>query len=336
MTSEAGVTSTKSVWVDAKVADIADMPRALRMRDASLPPLVEGAALVEVRASAVNPSDVKATLGMMPSAVFPRVPGRDFAGVVVAGPAEWVGQEVWGSGGDTGIKRNGAHGRHVLVDARSLRRKPANLTMAEAGGVGVPFVTALQGLEEAGGVRAGDVVAVMGANGKVGHAAVQIAASRGATVFAVMRGAAAKDVSFRNATVVDASGDVAATIRAATGQHGADIVFNTVGSPYFATANAILAKLGRQIFISTLDRAVPFDIFTFYRGRHRFVGCDSLALSHVDAADVLEKLRPGFECGSLEPFPIRDHAVYALDRAAEAYAHVVSGTQDRIVLDPTI
>jgi NADPH:quinone reductase-like Zn-dependent oxidoreductase len=39
-----------------------------------------------VVAAAVNPSDVKATLGIMPHAVFPRTPGRDFAGLVVDGP----------------------------------------------------------------------------------------------------------------------------------------------------------------------------------------------------------------------------------------------------------
>ena len=331
----AGITQTKSAWLEAKVDTLADMPAGLRLREGPLAALPEGMALVEVRASAVNPSDVKAALGHMPSAVFPRVPGRDFAGIVVAGPSEFVGGEVWGSGGDTGIRRDGAHGRHVVVDARSLRLKPANLTMAEAGAVGVPFVTALQGFEEAGGIAVGDVVAVMGANGKVGQAAVQIAASRGATVFAVMRGAALKHQAPGKATAIDAGGDVAAAIRDATDGRGADIVFNTVGSPYFDTANKVLAKLGRQVFIATLDRAVPFDIFAFYRGRHRFIGCDSLALTHVEAADYLEKLRSGFQCGALKPFPIADHAVYGLDRLGKAYQHVLSGTQDRIVLDPT-
>src|SRR5665213_2004496 len=50
---------------------------------ASLAPLVERRALsraanevlVEVKAAAVNPSDVKAATGLMPYAVFPRTPG---------------------------------------------------------------------------------------------------------------------------------------------------------------------------------------------------------------------------------------------------------------------
>ena len=72
---------------------------------------------------------------------------------------------------------------------------------------------------------------------------------------------------------------IADYIRAATGDHGADIVFNTVGSPYFEHACVSMATEGRQILISTLDRDVPFDIFRFFRGRHSFLGVDSLALS---------------------------------------------------------
>ncbi len=35
--------------------------------------------LIEIKAAAVNPSDVKAATGLMPYAVFPRTPGRDYA-----------------------------------------------------------------------------------------------------------------------------------------------------------------------------------------------------------------------------------------------------------------
>jgi NADPH:quinone reductase len=43
--------------------------------------------LIAVRAAAVNPSDAKAATGLMPYALFLRTPGRDFAGVVIDGPA---------------------------------------------------------------------------------------------------------------------------------------------------------------------------------------------------------------------------------------------------------
>lgn len=42
-------------------------------------------------------------------------------------------------------------------------------------------------------------------------------------------------------------GDIAERVRAATGGHGADIVYNTVGNPYFEAANRAMATRGRQI-----------------------------------------------------------------------------------------
>ena len=47
----------------------------------------ENQVLIELKAAAVNPSDVKAATGLMAYAVFPRTPGRDYAGVVIDGPA---------------------------------------------------------------------------------------------------------------------------------------------------------------------------------------------------------------------------------------------------------
>ena len=68
----------------------------LNCQPQSKPTLAQGEVLVQVMAAAVNPSDVKATLGIMPHAVFPRTPGRDFAGVVVDGPEALKGLQVWG------------------------------------------------------------------------------------------------------------------------------------------------------------------------------------------------------------------------------------------------
>jgi NADPH:quinone reductase-like Zn-dependent oxidoreductase len=325
----------RSLRVREKAADAAALPHAV-MAEATNPPAPgPSQALVEVRAAGVNPSDVKAVLGAMPHAVWPRTPGRDYAGVVVDGPAEWISKEVWGSGGELGIRRDGTHATHLLLDAADLREKPGAITLAEAGAVGVPFVTAWEGLQEAGSVQPGDVVLVLGANGKVGQAAIQIAAMAGARVFGVerrpgsYRGHAAGEV-----TMLSAGGDIARQVRDATGGHGADIVYNTVGSPYFEAANRAMAVRGRQILIATIERAVPFDIFTFYRGRHRYVGLDTLALDSGDCACILDALRPGFESGALRPFPVLPVNIYGLDRAAAAYQAVLAGAPDCVVLAP--
>jgi NADPH:quinone reductase len=41
--------------------------------------------------------------------------------VVEAGPAEWIGAEVWGTGGDTGFIRNGTDAELIAVPVASLR-----------------------------------------------------------------------------------------------------------------------------------------------------------------------------------------------------------------------
>jgi NADPH:quinone reductase len=308
----------------------------LKLQDHQPLPHQPGEVVVEIRAAAVNPSDVKATLGAMPHAVWPRTPGRDWAGVVVEGPEAWIGRAVWGSGGELGIRRDGTHATHLVIPEAQVRFKPSTISMLEAGAVGVPFITAYEGLRLAGLPKAGEVVLVLGANGKVGQAAVQIATMLGARVFGVER--------TKEAYVGHASGpvrmigaseeDIAQTVRAETDGHGADIVYNTVGSPYFAQANATMALKGRQIFISTIERAVPFDILTFYRGQHTYVGVDTLDLDGQACAHILDALQPGFESGALKPFPVLEHAIYPLDQAKAAYKAVISGARDRVVLQP--
>src|SRR5439155_17713705 len=189
--------------------------------------------LIEVKAAAVNPSDVKAATGLMPYAVFPRTPGRDYAGVVIDGPTGWVGREVFGSSGDLGIRRDGTHATHLVVEAEAVVEKPKGISWEEAAGIGVPFVTAMEGLRRAGIPKPGETVLVMGVNGKVGQAAVQIATWHGARAIGVVRrnepyqGHANSKVE-----VIDASiADVAASVRELSSGKGADTVFNTVGDP---------------------------------------------------------------------------------------------------------
>ena len=293
-----------------------------------------GHAVVRVQAAAINPSDVKASLGLMPQAVWPRSPGRDFAGTVVDGPSAWVGREIYGSAGDVGITRDGSHARWLVLPEAALRERPHNISMDEAGAVGVPFVTAYEGFRRSGMPREGQTVLVLGANGKVGQAAVQLAAMGGANVIAVQRRAGPfEGFACAPVDVIDASTeDVAARVRELTNGRGANIVYNTVGSAYFEAANKSMAKGSTQIFIATHDRAVPFDIFAFYRGMHTYVGIDSLALDCVAASAQLDAMRDGFERGLLKPFPVA--RTFALDDALEAYRAVLSGSNDRMVLNP--
>jgi NADPH:quinone reductase-like Zn-dependent oxidoreductase len=296
----------------------------------------ENEVLIEVKAAAVNPSDIKAATGLMSYAVFPRTPGRDYAGIVIDGPPVTMGREVFGSSGDLGIRRDGTHATHLAVEADALVEKPNGISWEEAAGIGVPFVTAIEGFRRAGMPISGETVLVFGMNGKVGQAAVQIASWNGARVIGVSR----KKEAYAGHTnspveVIDASAtDVAMRVRELTGGKGADIIFNTVGDPYFQVAHKSLAIRGRQILIAAINPVVPFNILEFYRGQHAYVGIDTLGLSSSASGAVLRQLGPGFASGHLKPFPIRQRAIYPLQEAKAAFLAVAGSSRDRIILRP--
>ena len=135
--------------------------------------------------------------------------------------------------------------------------------------------------------------------------------------------------------VIDASAtDVASRVRELTDGKGADIVFNTVGDPYFEAAHKSLALRGRQILIAAVDRIVQFNILEFYRGQHTYVGIDTLGLSSVATGAVLRELGPGFASGHLKPFPIKPGAIYPLEQAKAAFVAVAGSSRDRVILRP--
>ncbi|WP_334393146.1 quinone oxidoreductase family protein [Bradyrhizobium sp. AZCC 2262] len=331
--SDSHTVQARCVRLSAKVVDAASLAPVIETRPLSRG---ENDLLIEVKAAAVNPSDVKAATGLMPYAIFPRTPGRDYAGIVIDGPAGWIGHEVFGSSGDLGIRRDGTHATHLVVEADAAVEKPDSISWEEAAGIGVPFVTAMEGLRRAVIPKAGETVLVMGVNGKVGQAAVQIASWHGARVIGVVRKNEAYEGHANSPVeVIDASAtDVAARVRELTDGKGADIVFNTVGDPYFQAAHQSLGLRGRQILIAAVDRIVQFNILEFYRGQHTYVGIDTLGLSSVATGAVLKELGPGFASGHLKPFPIKPNAIYPLDQAKAAFVAVAGSSRDRVILRP--
>src|SRR5437660_12820561 len=100
------------VRLSTKAADAASLAPTVERRTLSR---AANEVLIEIKAAAVNPSDVKAATGLMAYAVFPRTPGRDYAGVVIDSLPEMIGREVFGSSGDLGIRRDGSHATHRTV-----------------------------------------------------------------------------------------------------------------------------------------------------------------------------------------------------------------------------
>src|SRR6202008_3613189 len=130
------------VRLNAKAADAASIEPRIERRSLSRR---QDEGVVAIEAAGVNPSDVKAATGLMPYAVFPRTPGRDFSGHVIDGPREWIGKSVFGTSGDLGIRRDGTHASHLVVEAAALVERPSTISMDEAAGIGGPFVGGIEG-----------------------------------------------------------------------------------------------------------------------------------------------------------------------------------------------
>ena len=303
-------------------------PSVLCLRERSVPDLQPGQALVEVHASAINPSDVKNVAGVF-KACLPRVPGRDYAGVVAAGEG-WEGKEVWGSGAGFGVTRDGADAQYVVADLDSLSEKPARLSMAEASAIGVPYLGAWSALIDAAEIQSGETVLISGALGAVGRAAIQIAHWRKARVIGADRDDGASDA---DAFVNVKSNHLPAAVKVLTGGRGVDVVLDTVGGPLFELCLGSLRRGGRQVAIASVgDGRVDFDLVDFYHNSLRLIGVDTLKLTGPEIANIMNKLRAGFDDGQLRPSPVQ---TWGLEQGVEAYEAAEKGrTRSKQVLLP--
>jgi NADPH:quinone reductase len=309
-------------------------PSVLEVEEMAAPATTETMALVRTKAASINPSDVKNVAGAMKQTTLPRTPGRDFAGVVEVGPAEWIGAPVWGTGGDTGFTRDGSHAEMIAVPAASLRRKPDTLSFDQAASVGVNYMAAWLGLEAAE-LSAGETVLLIGAGGGVGGAAAQIARRIGARVIGADLHAPHPDAPILGIAeeLIIGAKDLPAEVRAATDGKGADVVFDLVGGVMFRNAVNSLALRGRLVEIAaTGRREVSFDIADFYHNESRLYGVDTLRRDLTASAAVLEALTPGFVSGDYRAAPIAETC--GLGDAREAFRKVAAGCAGRIVLRP--
>ncbi len=304
-------------------------PSEPRPQEVPRPEPAEGEVLLEVHAAAVNRSDVLNARGSFPFTTLPRIPGRDFAGVVVEGPQELVGTEVWGTGGgELGFIRDGSHARYLAVSRNAVAPKSDTLSLEETAASGLAYVTAGSALVELGGVSAGETILVTGAAGGVGSAAAMIARWKGARVIGAIKDESERATAERagvEVTVDTSRENVTDAVLAATDGGGADLVLDAVGGPLFEPAMNSLGEKGRMVVITTTPgmQHVSFNLFDFYRQGLRLFGLMTSFLDTEESAAVLRDLGPGFDVGALRAPAIAER--YPLEQAGTAYARVESG-----------
>ena len=149
--------------------------------------------LISVKASGINPSDVKRRAGWQNKNLpFPLIiPHSDGAGQIVQVGSnlstDLIGNSVWiwnAQGGYAGPGRAfGTAAEFIAVSVTQVSKLPDNVTFEEGACLGVPLRTSHRAVFADGPID-NKLILVQGAGGVVGNFAVQLASQFGATVIA--------------------------------------------------------------------------------------------------------------------------------------------------------
>jgi len=235
----------------------------LELVDLPTPEPAAGEVLVALRASGVNPSDVKLRAGARPGATMDWefiVPHSDGAGEIVAigdgVSASRVGERVWIWNGQW-RRQMGTGAEMVALPADQAVRLPDGTGFLEGACLGIPAMTAWATVLGDGPVE-GKTVLVTGGAGTVGRYAIQIARLAGARVITTVSGPEkAAHAGPADHVINYREEDVAARVLDLTGGRGADrIVEVDFGANLDATVRMI-AEGGTIATYASAGRMTP-------------------------------------------------------------------------------
>ncbi|MCJ1462236.1 hypothetical protein MMC07_000836 [Pseudocyphellaria aurata] len=300
----------------------------LKVASIPIPEPPSSHSLIQVRASAINLSDVGNVEGRFEATTLPRTPGRDFAGTVVRGPPETIGKNVWGTGGTNSVDRDGSHAEYLVIPSDCVEEMPSNLSFAQAAACGVAFLTAAAMVDKAKPTK-GDFVLVLGSSGAVGSAAMQLLKQIGATPLETSRRG--------DSQALNIAEDLKPQIEAKTEGKGVAAVIDTVGeSTLFKKALEALEDYGRYVIITagrTPGFQFTFNALEFYRHNKSLHGINTLGISLRDAVALLAGLKSAFETGELQaPSNIEEVDLAEEKAVLAAYEKVKGGTKAKQVL----
>jgi NADPH:quinone reductase-like Zn-dependent oxidoreductase len=299
---------------------------AVRVTLVPLPRLEPGHVLVRTYASGVNPLDTKIRVGAAAHArtTPPAILGIDLAGVVEAVADDVTcfdpGDEVYGMAGGVGGLQ-GSLAEYAAVDSDLIALKPRSWTFKEAASAPLALATAWEGLVDRAQVGSPDTVLIHGGAGGVGHLAVELAVSRGATVFATGTETGADTIRSSGATFIDYTATQAEEyVLEHTGGDGFDIIFDTIGG---ATLDTCFASVRRHTgrVVSILGWGTHNLAPLSFRGAS-YSGVFTLLplLTGEDRAhhgDILRICASLAESGALTP--LVDPGTFTLETAHEAH-----------------
>lgn len=300
-------------------------PDALRLVELPDPVAGTGEVLVRVAATAVNRADV-----MQREGHYPPPPGAsDVLGLELSGRIETLGDGVegWAVGEHVmAVVASGGYAELAAVPAGCLLPVPGALEVIEAAAIPEVFTTVYDSVFVRGRLAVGETLLVHGGSSGIGTAAVQLARHAGAQVLVTASSGEKLDAA-RQLGAADGfdytAQDWVALARAATGDHGVDVVLDVVGAPYLGRNLEVLAVEGRLVVIGLQGGATAeLDLGLMLRRRLSVMASSLRARSVEEKAALAARMRtdvlPGFEEGALRPVVDR-----VLDLADIAEAHRV-------------
>jgi len=297
-------------------------PEVLQLVDLPDPAPGPGEVLVELQAASVIPADWKVRSGALThffDVTFPKIPGRDGAGVVAA-----VGDGVdYAAVGDLVCvvaqhSEAGTYAERIVRDAASVVAKPAGLTFADGAALMHAGICAWIALVETAELESGMRVLVHGGAGAIGSMAVQLAAHLGADVTATchssnvdyVRGlGAGQAIAYDREDFRDAAGPF-------------DVVLDLIGGEVHARSYDVLRRGGTLVYLIAApieDRSADYGVRAVRAQIH----------------DDIAALRAVVDLAERRAWRPQVSRVMPLAQAAEAHRLLERGdnTRGRLVLD---
>ena len=340
--------TTKFAIAPMKVAQIPKAGGDFEIVEREIPNPGAGQVRIKVQACGICHSDVLTKEGAWPGIQYPRVPGHEVAGTIDelgAGVSGWKkGQRVgvgWHGGQDgtclscrrgdfrncrnlkiPGISYDGGYQQYMLAPVEALVAIPESLSDVEAAPLLCAGITTFNALRRSGAMP-GDLVAVEGIGG-LGHLGIQFANKFGYKVAAIGRGSenAALAKKLGASLYIDSKATNAAEALHKLG--GAQVILAT--APNSKAMSQLIDGLGPNgklmVIGATFDpiEVTPLQLISGSRTIQGWAaGTPSDSEDTLRFAE-LSGVRPMIE-------------TYPLEKAAEAYARMMSGdAQFRVVL----
>ena len=340
--------TTRVAVAPMKVAQISKAGADFEIVEREIPKPGVGHVLIKVQACGVCHSDVFTKEGYWPGIQYPRVPGHEVAGIIDelgAGVSEWKkGQRVgvgWHGGHDgtclacrrgdfgncqnlkiAGISYDGGYQQYMVAPVEALTTMPESLSDAEAAPLLCAGITTFNALRHSGAMP-GDLVAVLGIGG-LGHLGIQFANKFGYKVAAIGRGSENAALAKKLGASVYIDNKVTNAAEALQKLGGAQVILATAPSSK-AMSEVIngLGPNGKLVVVGAAFDAIEVTPVQLISGSKSIQGWAS-----GTAADAEDTLRFA-ELSGVRPMI----ETYPLEKAAEAYARMMSGNaQFRVVL----